>query len=161
MLTPTELINELHVCFKAFDEITAKHGVEKIKTVGDAYIAVADLPVPDANHAESIINVALEVRDFMVERKKKLGDQTFNLRVGVHSGSVISGIVGVKKFAFDIWGDAVNTAARMEQNSEHMEINVSDSTYQLTKDKFKFVSRGKITAKGKDEMEMYFVKGKI
>lgn len=161
VLTPQELINELHVCFKAFDEITAKHGVEKIKTVGDAYIAVAGLPVPNSDHAESIINVALEIRDFMMDRKKQLGDKTFNLRVGIHSGSVISGIVGVKKFAFDIWGDAVNTAARMEQNSEHMKINVSESTFKLTQNTFSFTSRGKMDVKGKGEMEMYFVEKKL
>ncbi|MCB9203697.1 MAG: AAA family ATPase, partial [Flavobacteriales bacterium] len=159
-LSPQELIDELHVCFKAFDEITTKHKVEKIKTVGDAYIAVAGLPAPNAKHAESIINVALEVREFMLNRKKEIGDRTFNVRIGVHSGGVISGIVGVKKFAFDIWGDAVNTAARMEQNSEPMKINVSESTYELTKDKFQFTSRGKIVAKGKGELEMYFVEGK-
>lgn len=159
-LSPQELIDELHICFKAFDEITVKHGVEKIKTVGDAYIAVAGLPVPNSEHAAMILNVALEVQEFMLQRKIEFGDKTFNIRIGVHTGSVISGIVGVKKFAFDIWGDAVNTAARMEQNSELMKINVSASTYELIKDQFECTARGKIEAKGKGEMEMYFVEAK-
>lgn len=96
----------------------------------------------------------------MLKRKEELGDKTFNIRIGVHSGSVISGIVGVKKFAFDIWGDAVNTAARMEQNSDLMKINVSGSTYELIKDQFECTSRGKIKAKRKGEMDMYFVESK-
>jgi adenylate cyclase len=158
-LTPKELVEELHQCFKAFDEITAKYGIEKIKTVGDAYLAVCGLPLPDASHAEKVIHAAMEIRDFIKARKEQLGDSTFNIRIGVNSGTVVAGIVGVKKFAYDIWGDTVNTAARMEQNSEPGKINITDNTYQLIKDKFTCTYRGEHTAKNKGMLKMYFAEG--
>ncbi len=158
-LTPKELVEELHQCFKAFDEITAKYGIEKIKTVGDAYLAVCGLPLPDASHAEKVIRAAMEIRDFIKVRKEQLGDSTFNIRIGVNSGTVVAGIVGVKKFAYDIWGDTVNTAARMEQNSEPGKINITDNTYQLIKDKFTCTYRGEHAAKNKGMLKMYFAEG--
>jgi adenylate cyclase len=160
-LTPQELVNELDGCFKGFDGIMGKYGIEKIKTVGDAYLAVCGLPAPDSDHAEKVVLAALEIRDFMVERKKVYGERTFDVRIGVHTGSVVAGIVGVKKFAYDIWGDTVNTAARMEQNSVAMHINISNKTYLLVKDKFHLTYRGEIQAKNKGELSMYFVDGKI
>lgn len=120
-LSPKELVQELHTCFKAFDEIIDKYNIEKIKTIGDAYLAVAGLPIPNTNHAVDIIKAATEINSFIKERKKTLGDRGFEVRIGIHSGSVVAGIVGVKKFAYDIWGDTVNIAARMEQTSEPVE----------------------------------------
>ncbi len=157
--TPQELVAELHACFKAFDEILGRYPIEKIKTVGDAYLAVSGLPNPDENHATEMVKAALEIRDFMVERRNKLGNSTFEIRIGVNSGTVVAGIVGVKKFAYDIWGDTVNTAARMEQYCEKGRVNISESTHELVKDKFTIVQRGKIAVKNKGELNMYFVEG--
>lgn len=157
MLTPKQLVDELHYCFKAFDEIIVKHRIEKIKTIGDAYLAVAGLPNADTNHATNAINAAIEITSFVRERKAEKGDKTFDIRVGIHSGSVVAGIVGVKKFAYDIWGDTVNTAARMEQNSEPGRINISEKTHELVKDDYAFTYRGEIPAKNKGMLKMYFV----
>ena len=157
IMNPQELIDELHTCFKAFDEIIGKYNIEKIKTIGDAYLAVSGLPVPDPLHAEHIVMAALDISAFMHQRELKMGDKTFRVRIGIHSGSVVAGIVGVIKFAYDIWGDAVNTAARMEQNSEAGKVNISTATYTLIKDKFACSYRGKIEAKNKGEIDMYFV----
>ncbi len=156
-MSPQELIMELDTCFKAFDEIIRKYGFEKIKTIGDAYLAVCGLPMPDAAHAEKVINAAKEIISFMQDRRAKLGNRTFEVRIGISSGSVVAGIVGVMKFAYDIWGDTVNTAARMEQNSEPGKINISQVTHDLVKNKFKFTDRGEILVKNKGEMRMYFV----
>ena len=156
-LSPKQLVNELHTCFSAFDEIMSRHNIEKIKTMGDAYIAVAGLPLPYASHAEGVVRAATEIRNFIINRKKELGENTFDMRIGVHSGAVVAGIVGVKKFAYDIWGDTVNTAARMEQNSEAGKINISQTTYELVKDKFTCQYRGEIEAKNKGKLKMYFV----
>lgn len=156
-MTPSELVAELHACFTRFDEIVSKYNIEKIKTVGDAYLAVAGLPQPNANHAADMVSAAIEIRDFMKARKEELGERTFGIRLGINSGSVVAGIVGVKKFAYDIWGDTVNTAARMEQNSEAMKINISQTTYELVKDKFECTYRGEIQAKNKGMLKMYFV----
>ena len=120
-------------------------------------MAVAGLPMPDPQHAESVINAAKEIQHFMLARKKQLGDNTFEIRIGVHSGSVVAGIVGVKKFTYDIWGDTVNTAARMEQNSIPGKINISQTTYDLVKDKYTCTYRGEIEAKNKGLLKMYFV----
>lgn len=159
-LSPTALVAEIDLCFKAFDHIIQKHNLEKIKTIGDAYLAVSGLPNANANHAADAINAAKELIEFMKKTESVFGlnsKQNAGIRIGIHSGSVIAGIVGIKKFAYDIWGDTVNTAARMEQNSESGKINVSDATYELTKNYFSFESRGKIAAKNKGMIEMYFV----
>jgi adenylate cyclase len=158
-LTPEDLVAELHNCFMAFDQILGKYNIEKIKTVGDAYMAVSGLPHANPNHAVEIVNAALDFIEFMHDRKKKLGNKTFSMRIGIHSGTVVAGIVGVKKFAYDIWGDTVNTAARMEQYSEEDKINISQTTYELVKDKFTCTDRGEIDAKHKGKMRMYFVEG--
>lgn len=156
-LTPQELVDELHSCFMVFDAIMNKYGIEKIKTIGDAYLAVSGLPIGDEKHAEKVVNAALEIRDFIEARRKKLGEKTFEIRIGINSGSVVAGIVGVRKFAYDIWGDTVNTAARMEQNSEAGRINISQDTYELVRDKFSCEYRGEIDAKNKGKLKMYFV----
>ncbi len=156
-MSPQQLVDELDVCFKEFDGIIEKYGIEKIKTIGDAYLAVSGLPAENSSHAENIVNAAMDIRDFMLQRRQQHGDKTFEVRIGIHSGSVVAGIVGVKKFAYDIWGDTVNTAARMEQNSEGGKVNISQATYELVKDKFVCTYRGDIDAKNKGEMSMYFV----
>ena len=156
-MSPQALIDELHTCFKTFDEITGRYGIEKIKTIGDAYLAVAGLPAADPKHAENTVRAAMEINKYMEDRRGKLGERTFEIRIGIHSGSVVAGIVGVKKFAFDIWGDTVNTAARMEQNSEAGKINISETTYELVKDKMMCEYRGEIVAKNKGSMKMYYV----
>lgn len=158
-MTPQQLVDELHTCFKAFDDIISKYNIEKIKTIGDAYLAVCGLPAADNNHAVNTVKAALEIRKFMNERKLVLHDKTFDIRIGVHSGAVVAGIVGVKKFAYDIWGDTVNTAARMEQSSLPDKINISQTTYDLVKDYFICTYRGEIAAKNKGDMNMYFVDG--
>jgi class 3 adenylate cyclase len=159
-MSPELLVQEIDTCFSAFDSIITNHGIEKIKTVGDAYIAVAGLPVPTYHHAENAVEAAIEIRDFILKRreeKKLMGETPFEIRIGLHSGPLVAGIVGTKKFAFDIWGDAVNVAARMEQNGEPGKINISDKTYELVRDKFACKHRGKIPAKNKGDIDMYFV----
>jgi class 3 adenylate cyclase/Tfp pilus assembly protein PilF len=154
-LTPQQLVKELHEYFTAFDSIIAKSGMEKIKTIGDAYLAVSGLPVADPRHAQKAVTAAIAIRDFVEERRKKGGP--FEIRVGINSGAVVAGIVGVKKFAYDIWGDTVNTAARMEQHGAPGRINISQATYELVKDEFLCTRRGRIAAKNKGEVDMYFV----
>lgn len=159
-LTPELLVEELHTCFSAFDHIIQKHKVEKIKTIGDAYLCVGGIPVADPDHAIHVINAAVDIINYMEERKKQREQRNeipFMLRIGIHSGPVVAGIVGVKKYAYDIWGDTVNTAARMEQNSLPGKINISSKTYELIKDKFKCTYRGKIEAKNLGEIDMYFL----
>ncbi len=159
-LTPTELIAEINECFSAFDLIMQKHGVEKIKTIGDAYMAAGGLPVSNKTHAEDVVNAALDVQQFMHThklQKQSEGKLFFEIRIGVHTGAVVAGIVGVKKFAYDIWGDTVNTASRMESSGDIGKVNISGATYELVKDKFACTYRGKIQAKNKGEIDMYFV----
>ena len=154
-MSPQVLVRELHECFTAFDAIVARAGLEKIKTIGDAYMAVCGLPVSDPRHAEKAVLAALDIRQFIADRRSQEG--SFEIRIGINSGPVVAGIVGVKKFAYDIWGDTVNTAARMEQYGEPDAINISHSTYELVKGHFNCSFRGKIAAKHKGEVEMYFV----
>ncbi len=161
-LTPKELVQELNICFKAFDHIIEYHELEKIKTIGDAYMAAGGIPVPNENAVKNIIFAGLEMQEFIVERKRQnelLGKPSFEMRVGVHVGPIVAGIVGVKKFQYDIWGDTVNTASRMESNGEVGRVNISKQAYLMVKDEeeLTFEFRGKINAKGKGDMEMYFV----
>ena len=159
-LTPQELVAEINLCFSAFDRIMEKHRVEKIKTIGDAYMAAGGLPVANHTHAQDVVSAALEIQEFMQERIRQRmakGQPFFEIRIGVHTGPVVAGIVGIKKFQYDIWGDTVNTAARLESSGAEGRVNVSSSTYALIKDQFVCVPRGKVSAKGKGELEMYFV----
>lgn len=156
------LVAEIHYCFSAFDKIISKYSIEKIKTIGDAYLCASGLPISNYTHAKDMISAAVEIRDFMEQRKQEKqakGEIPFDIRVGLHTGPVVAGIVGVRKFQYDIWGDTVNTASRVETNSEPGKINISQSTYELIKDnpKYEFEHRGKIVVKGKGELEMYFV----
>ncbi len=155
-----ELLNELNINFTSFDNIMEKYGMEKIKTIGDAYLAVSGLPVSNELHAKNAVLAALEIIDFVDKRKSKVS-YGLDIRIGINSGPLIAGIIGVKKFAYDIWGDTVNIAARMEQSGEAGKVNISENTYSLVKQDFSFEHRGKIEAKNKGEMDMYFVKHKI
>jgi class 3 adenylate cyclase len=153
------LVAEIHHCFSAFDNIIQKYNIEKIKTIGDAYLCASGIPVSNYTHASEIVQAAIEIRDFMEKRKAEKearGEIPFDIRIGVHTGPVVAGIVGVKKYAYDIWGDTVNLAARMEQNSEAGKINISENTYELVKNTFDCTYRGKIDAKNKGMVNMYF-----
>ncbi|MEM6321475.1 MAG: adenylate/guanylate cyclase domain-containing protein, partial [Bacteroidota bacterium] len=161
-MAPQALVAELNVCFKAFDEITTKYKIEKIKTIGDAYMAAGGLHLPRRSEPQEVVLAALEMQTFMLKRQKEqetIGKPFFEMRCGIHTGPVVAGIVGVKKFQYDIWGDTVNTAARMESNCEVGRVNMSQTTYELLKEnkQFDFTPRGKVEAKGKGKVEMYFV----
>ncbi len=171
-MSPQELVEELNTCFKAFDHIITTRGIEKIKSIGDAYMCAGGLPDPKSSTPADVVHAALEMQSFMKQRKTERdaqGKPAFEMRVGIHTGPVVAGIVGVKKFAYDIWGDTVNIASRMESSGEVGQVNISESTYALVKKamevrdgkevtSFSFTPRGKVHAKGKGEMEMYFVR---
>ncbi len=156
-LEPKSLIEELNTIFTAFDTIIEKNGCERIKTIGDSYMALCGLPESNPAHAENIIRTAVEMVQY-VEKKNLESDLEWQIRVGIHSGDVIAGVVGVKKYIYDVFGDTINTASRMENASQPMRINVSENTYQLVREKFKFEDRGEAPVKGKGMMKMYFVK---
>ncbi|MEM7368575.1 MAG: adenylate/guanylate cyclase domain-containing protein [Bacteroidota bacterium] len=163
-MSPRELVDELHECFKGFDEIIAKHGLEKIKTIGDAYMCAGGLPEPNTTHAQDVIRAGLEIQTWMAELKTKRiekGLPYFEARLGIHTGPVVAGVVGMTKFAYDIWGDTVNTAARMESSGEPGRVNISHDTYLRVRNHFICQHRGKVFAKDKGEIDMYFVEWAI
>lgn len=157
-----ELVESLDEFFKAYDELGQKYQIEKIKTIGDAYMCASGIPVEDPFHALKIVAFGLEMLDRTTainERRKNQGKSVWNIRIGVHSGPLIAGVVGQKKFAFDIWGDTVNTAARMEQNGVNGMINVSEATFNSVSDVFEGESRGEQEVKGKGKVKMHLIKG--
>lgn len=162
-LSPEELVDSIDFYYSKFDDIIEKHGLEKIKTVGDAYMCAGGLPFPTRDHPVKMIKAAFEIAEFVKESKKLDPDDMtrFDIRIGINTGPVVAGVVGNKKFAYDIWGDTVNIASRMESNSEPGKINISDNTYQVIKDQFKCTYRGEIEAKNKGMMKMYFVEGTL
>ena len=159
-LSPTELVAEIDTLFKAFDNIISKYNIEKIKTIGDSYMCAGGLPVANITHAADIVNAAIDIRQFMQrhhEQRMSEHKLHFEIRIGIHTGPVVAGIVGDKKFSYDIWGDTVNTASRMESSGEAGKVNISGATYELVKEYFNCTYRGKIKAKNKGEIDMYFV----
>jgi class 3 adenylate cyclase len=163
-ISPQEVIENLNICFLAFDEICEKYGLEKIKTIGDAYMCAGGLPVPNISNPFDVVSAGLEMQEWMANWKKekeKKGEQAWELRLGIHTGEVIAGVIGRNKFAYDIWGDTVNTASRMESSGMEGKVNISETTYQYIKDKFQCEFRGEISAKNKGNIKMYFVEKKL
>ncbi|NND26049.1 MAG: tetratricopeptide repeat protein [Flavobacteriaceae bacterium] len=158
-----ELVQSLDYFFKKFDLITEKHNLEKIKTIGDAYMCAGGLPTQNSTHTENALLAALEILEFVKETQQNPpnGIYPFKVRIGINTGPVVAGVVGNKKFQYDIWGNTVNIAARMESNSEPGKINVSENTYQHLKNKYNFTYRGKITAKNEQLLNMYYAEEKI
>lgn len=162
-LDPKDLINELNDIYTAFDDIMLKYDCERIKTIGDAYLAVCGMPQKNDHHAEMMLRASFEVVQF-VEKRNLTSKLEWKMRIGMHSGIVVGGIVGVRKYLYDVFGDTINTASRMEQNSEPMRVNISEETYRLIRDsefvrshKITFEERAPIQVKGKGKMTMYFV----
>lgn len=162
-LTPQELVAELNNCFLEFDKIIDKYNLEKIKTIGDAYMCAGGIPIENTTNPVDIAKAGLEIKDYMENLKKEreaAGEDFWELRIGIHTGPVVAGVVGKNKFAYDIWGDAVNTASRMESSGVPGKVNISGTTYEIIKDQFECTYRGKVQAKNKGEIDMYIVEGK-
>lgn len=159
-MSPAELIAELDFYFCAFDRIMERHGLEKLKTIGDAYMAAAGVPTPSTTHAVDAARAAWEIREMMEEvvaDKQRRGLPHWNVRIGINTGPLMAGVIGRKKFAYDVWGNTVNIASRLESTSQPGRINIAASTYELIKPCFRCEPRGKITAKNAGEIDMYFI----
>ncbi|HBB31876.1 MAG TPA: PAS domain-containing protein [Cyanobacteria bacterium UBA8803] len=157
-LGPLELVNLLNQIFSTFDQLAQRYGLEKIKTIGDAYMVVGGLPMPMPNHAEAIAQMALDMQQAIHHFQAKHGE-SFEIRIGINTGSVVAGVIGIQKFIYDLWGDAVNVASRMESSGVPGKIQVTATTYERLQDKFEFEPRGAIAVKGKGEMMTYWLTG--
>ena len=156
-LTPTEIVELLNEVFSHFDTLVDKYGLEKIKTIGDCYMVAAGVPRPRADHEQALTRMALEIREYVSERE--FHGHKLAFRIGLNSGPVVAGVIGRKKFIYDLWGDAVNTASRMESHGQGGIIQITRATYELVKDEFVCEPRGTMNVKGKGEMEVWFVTG--
>lgn len=163
-LSPQQLVQELNECFMAFDEIIGKYGLEKIKTIGDSYMCAGGLPTPDDQHHHKIIRAALEIQSYVFdqnEKRKAKNLPLWEIRIGVHTGPVVAGVVGRRKYAYDIWGSAVNIASRMESSGVPGQVNISEAAFEKIRDKFVCIYRGKVHAKNVGEIDMYLVDHEI
>jgi len=159
-LSPQELVKELNDCFIAFDEIIVKHNLEKIKTIGDAYMCAGGIPLERTGHVSSMVKASLEIQEwikFNNDNRKEKGLPPWDLRIGIHVGPVVAGVVGKKKYAYDIWGSTVNIASRLESSGEPGRVNISSAIYELIKDEYPCTHRGKIYAKNVGDIDMYFI----
>ena len=154
-----ELVEFLNVIFSKFDQLAELHGLEKIKTIGDAYMVVAGLPTPRKDHADAIAQMALDMQQAIFKVNAEMGE-AFRLRIGINSGPVVAGVIGLKKFSYDLWGDTVNTASRMESQGIPGAIQVTASTYERLRDKYLFEKQGLIRVKGKGKMITYLLRGR-
>jgi adenylate cyclase len=170
-MSPGEIVRELDICFVAFDQIIEKYEqsvgrkcVEKIKTIGDGYMCAGGVPIENDTNPHDVVKVALALVQYMEVRKQekiRRNEPYFEIRIGINTGPVVAGVVGKKKFAYDIWGDAVNLASRMESSGEAGKVNISGDTFKRIENEFFFTHRGKISAKNKGEVDMYFVDGRV
>jgi adenylate cyclase len=155
---PVRLVLFLNDLFTAFDQLVERYGLEKIKTTGDAYMVVSGVPEPRAGHAEALARLALDMRAAVTAIAEASG-RTLSIRIGISSGPVVAGVVGTKKFFYDVWGDTVNVASRMESTGEPGKIQISEATHTLLKDKFVCEPRGELEIKGKGKMKTWFLLG--
>ncbi len=163
-MSPDEVVKELNICFIAFDEITEKYNLEKIKTIGDSYMCAGGIPTPYDDHVFNIVKASLEMQEFIYQnnqRRKELDLPPWEIRIGINVGPVVAGVVGKRKYAYDIWGSAVNIASRMESNGMPGQVNISSAVYEIIKDKYACIYRGKIYAKNVGEIDMYFIDHEI
>jgi len=161
-MSSDEVVQELSICFEHFDEIIERHYIEKIKTIGDSYMCAGGLPIRNKSNPIDVTLAGLEILDFMDtynQERIRTGNLPWELRLGIHTGEVVAGVIGKKKFAYDIWGDTVNTASRMESSGSAGRLNISEGTYHFIKDSFDCTYRGKVMAKNKGEIAMYYVDG--
>ncbi|MBC7534372.1 MAG: tetratricopeptide repeat protein [Ferruginibacter sp.] len=163
-LSPQEVVTELNDCFVAFDDIIGKYNLEKIKTIGDSYMCAGGIPLADDAHIINIVKASLEIQEFIKDRnaiRMQTNLPPWDIRIGINTGPIVAGVVGKKKYAYDIWGGTVNVASRMESNGEPGRVNISAATYELIKDQYACTYRGKIFAKNIGEIDMYFVDGAL
>jgi class 3 adenylate cyclase len=159
-MTPEQIVKELNMIFSEFDRICKEYRLEKIKTIGDAYMCAGGIPEPNTTNHIDAVNAAMEMQNYMrvlAEKRQAVGEHYFELRLGINTGPIVAGVVGESKFAYDIWGDTVNLASRMESGGEPGRVNISGNTYELVKDYFDCTYRGKISVKNKGDVDMYFV----
>ena len=162
-MEPEQLLEELNYCFKKFDQICIDYQLDKIKTIGDAYMAASGFNNEDNEHLVRITEGAIAMRNFIneyAEKRMRKSNIRIQVRIGIHIGPVVAGVVGLNKFQYDIWGDTVNIAARLQQHAEPDQINVSEMVYEVIKNEFRCLPRGRIQAKNKGEMDMYLVQQK-
>jgi adenylate cyclase len=158
-ISPTQLVELLNSVFSKFDQLADHHQLEKIKTIGDAYMAVAGLPIPRADHVRAIADIALDMQQAIPPIARK-NDQPLRLRIGIHTGPVVAGVIGIRRFTYDLWGDTVNVASRMESQGEPGRIQVTQAVYDRLKNGYHFEERGTISIKGKGDMTTYWLLNK-